>query len=339
MVMKDSRLATIFVIVTFTAAFMLSGFNQPRPEYFPAPLAEPLLAFYSNFTASGLYDGGEASLNAGQEIVSQIESLCIARGADKTAGDNIRSVAFDLLNDRILNGHLRAYELYLYYGNRQNFALILRGEFDRQRIAASIGSEKTIVDEKAVIARLNSPLNQQQNLYLHVTSDEILICPENISGNVVTELEARHNLLDREFEAFAKMVRVRPAMAAEVNLSALRGDLAGSVPEWLEPLSYARLIVSSRLTKLQLFVPDADQRAKMLRQIEGMVGSLREFAGNLVDFAATPDGNSIFIEAPAGEELERLLGCRSVSFFTHFFVRAQKNQMVVSAKQNDVVTE
>ena len=337
--MKDSRLSTISVIVIFTAAFMLNGFNQPVPEYFPAPLKQPLLAFYSNFTTSGLYDGGEASLNAGQEIVSQIESLCIARGADKTSGDRIRSVAANLLNERILNGHLRAYELYLYYSSQQNFAVILRGEFDRQRIALSIGIEKTRIDEEVVIARLHSPLDQQQYLYLHVTSDEILICPENISGNVVAQLEARRNLLGKEFDAFAKMIRIRPAMAAEVNLSALHSDITGGVPEWLEPLSYARLIVSSRLTKLQLFVPDADQRVKMLRQVESMIGSLREFAGNLVDFAATPDGKSIFIEAPAGEELERLLGCRSVSFFTHFFVRAQKNQLAMRAKQNDVITE
>lgn len=337
--MKDGRLTTISVIVIFTAAFLLSGFNKPVPEYFPAPLGRPLLAFYSNFTASGLYDGGEASLNAGQEIVSQIESLCIARGADKTTGDRIRSVAANLLNDRILNGHLRAYELFLYYGSRENFAVILRGEFDCQRIASSIGSEKTRVDETAVTARLNSPLDPQQYLYLHVTSDEIMICPENISGNVLAQLEARQNLLGKEFDAFAKMVRVRPAMAAEANLTALRIDLTGGVPDWLAPLDYARLIVSSRLTKLQLFVPDADERAKMLRQVESQVGSLREFAGNLVDFAATPDGKSIFIEAPAGEELERLLGCRSVSFFTHFFVRAQKDQIAMSAKHNDVVAE
>jgi len=337
--MKDSRLATISVIVIFTAAFMLSGFSQPVPEYFPAPLADPVLAFYSNFTASGLYDGGESSLNAAQEIISQIESLCISRGADKTSGSLIRSSAENLLNDRILNGHIKAYELFIYFSSRQNFAVIVRGEFDRHKFAAAIGAEKAVVDEKAVVARLTSPLNDRHKLYLHITADEILVCPDDIAGNIASQLESRQNLLGKEFDAFARMVRVRPAMAAEVNVAAMRSDFVGGFPDWLEPLRYARLIVSSRLTKLQLFVPDDVERAKMLRQVEGMVGNLREFAGNLVDFAATPSGNSIFIEAPAGEELERLFGCRAVSFFTHFFVRAQKNQIVVSAKESDVTAE
>ncbi|PKL51321.1 MAG: hypothetical protein CVV42_00285 [Candidatus Riflebacteria bacterium HGW-Riflebacteria-2] len=337
--MKDSRLTTIFVIVMFTAVFMLSGFNQPAAEYFPAPLVEPLLAFYSNFTASGLYDGGEASLNAGQEIVSQIESLCIARGADKTMGNHIRNIAENLLNDRILSGHIKPYELYVYFSSRQNFAVILRGEFDRQKLAASIGNEKAVVGDNVVIARLRFPLHEEQQLYLQVSSDEMLVCPDDISGNVLAQLESRRNLLGKEFDAFAKMVRVRPAMAVEVNVAAIRNDFAEEFPGWLEPLRYARLIISSRLTKLQLFVPDADAREQMLRQVEAMVGGLREFAGNLVDFAATPSGNSIFIEAPAGEELERLFGCRAMSFFAHFFVRAQKDQIVVSAKESDVVTE
>jgi hypothetical protein len=337
--MKDSRLNTIFVIVMFTAVFMLSGFNRPPVEYFPAPLAEPQLAFYTNFTASGLYDSGESAMNAGQEIISQIENLCISRGADKTMGNQIRNVAENLLNDRILSGQLKAYELFIYFSDRQNFAMILRGEFDRHRLAAAIGAEKVNLSETAVSARLLSPLHDKEALYLQISSDEIMVCPDNIAGNILAQLESRRNLLGREFDAFAKMVRVRPALAAEINVAAVRNGFSEGFPDWLKTLRHARLIISSRMTKLQLFVPDADERAQMLRQVESMVGGLREFAGNLVDFAATPSGNSIFIEAPAGEELERLFGCRSVAFFTHFFVRAQKNQILVSARENDVVTE
>ncbi len=229
--------------------------------------------------------------------------------------------------------------MFIYFSSRQNFAVILRGEFDRHRFAAAIGADKAVIDENSVVARLTSPLNEKQKIYLHITADEIVVCPDDIAGNIESQLESRRNLLGREFDAFARMVRVRPAMAAEVNVAAMRSDFADGFPGWLESLRYARLIVSSRLTKLQLFVPDDGERSKMLRQVEGMVGGLREFAGNLVDFAATPSGNSIFIEAPAGEELERLFGCRAVSFFAHFFVRAQKNQIVVSAKENDATAE
>ncbi len=337
--MKDSRLVTISIIVIFTALFMLSGFSQPPQEYFPAPLARPLLVFYANFTASGLYDGGEPAKNAGQEIISQIESLCIARGADKTTGNHIRNVAGNLLNDKILSGQIKAYEIFLYISDRQNFAMILRGEFDRHKLAASMGAEKAADKGNAVIARLRSPWQDREQLYLQISSEEILLCPDNIAGNIVSQLEARQNLLGKDFDAFAKMVRVRPAIAAEVNVMAIRSAFAQDIPDWIKPLRHARLIISSRLTKLQLFVPDADERSTMLRQVEALVGGLREFAGNLVDFAANSSGNSIFVEAPAGDELERLFGCRTVSFFAHFFVRAQKNQIVVSAKEHDVVTE
>ena len=61
-----------------------------------------------------------------------------------------------------------------------------------------------------------------------------------------------------------------------------------------------------------------------------VVGNLREYAGNLVDFSSEMSGKSVFIAAPAGQEIERLLSSRSLAFLIHFFVRAQKNQIMVS---------
>ncbi len=333
--MNTNKLNTILVIVLFTAVFMLSGFNKPQTEYFPAPLAAPVLCFYSNLSASGLYDNGEAASNASQEIIGQIESLCVARGAEKTSTNHIRTAAESLLNDRVLSGQLKVYELFFYYRDLQNFAVILRGEFDRQKLVATLGDDKVVSGENVAFARLRSPLDEKQLIYLQFAADEILVCPDNISGNLSAQLEARHNLLGNDFAAFTKMIKVRPALAAETDLFALQSDFTNDVPAWLKSLCHARLIVSSQMTKLQLFVPDADERAQLLLQVEGMIGDLRGYAGNLVDFAANPSGNSIFIEAEADKELERLFSSRSFAFFAHFFVRAQKSQILVSLREAD----
>lgn len=333
--MNTNKLNTILVIVLFTAVFMLSGFNNPPLEYFPAPLVAPLLCFYSNLSASGIYSSGESALNASQEIIGQIESLCVARGAEKTSINHIRTAAENLLNDRVLSGQMKVYEVFFYYRDRQNFAMILRGEFDRQKLVASLGDDKFVGSASSAFARLRSPFDEKQLIYLQIAADEILVCPDNISGNVVTQLEARHNLLGRDFAAFAKMIKVRPALAAEADLSALQSAFAKDVPVWLKSLHHTRLIVSAQMAKLQLFVPDADERTQLLHQVEGMVGGLREYAGNLVDFVANLSGNSVFIEAEAGQELERLFSSRSFAFFTHFFVRAQKRQMLVSCGETD----
>lgn len=315
---------------------MLSGFNGPQADYFPAPLPSPQLSFYANFTASGLYDTGEAALNASQEIVSQVESLCVARGADKTASHHIRTAAENLLNDRLLSGQMRVYELFFYYADQQNFAVILRGEFVRQRLMAVLGVDKVSDGDDASVARFRSPLNPAELLYMQVGSDEVVICPDNISGNIAEQLAARRNMLGKDFTSFSKMVRVRPAVAAEINLAALQNSAAAEpVPDWGRALRHTRLIVSSQMTKMQLFVPDPEERERLLRQIEGLVGGLREHAGNLVDFSAATSGNSIFIEAPAGDELERLVSSRSIAFIMHFFVRAQKNQIMVSSREAD----
>ncbi|PKL43035.1 MAG: hypothetical protein CVV41_11565 [Candidatus Riflebacteria bacterium HGW-Riflebacteria-1] len=334
--MKINNLNTILAIVLFTSVLMISGFNNPQIEYFPAPLASPQLSLYANLTASGLYDTGESALNASQEIVSHVENLCVARGADKTTSHHIRTAAENLLNDRLLNGQIKVYELFFYFADQQNFAIILRGEFARQRLAGVLGAGKVVDASDKSVARFRSPLNPSELIFMQVGSDEIVICPDNISGNVTEKLAARQNILGSEFAAFAKMIRVRPAVAAEINLAALQSAAAKeSVPDWFKALRHTRLIVSSQMAKMQLFIPDADERARLLRQVEGLVGGLREHAGNLVDFSAAASGNSIFIEAPAGDELERLVSSRSIAFLMHFFVRAQKNQLMVSSRDAD----
>ncbi|MBU1107710.1 MAG: hypothetical protein KKB51_13645 [Candidatus Riflebacteria bacterium] len=334
--MKINNLNTILGIVLFTAIVLLSGFNTPQAEYFPAPLAQPAVCLYLNLSASGLYDRDEVATNASQEIVSYIENLCIARGAAKTESHHIRTAAENLLNDRLLSGQFKVYELFFYFTDQANFALIMRGEFARQRLTEIIGSDKVVNGDNTSSAQFRSPVLPQEMLHLQISHDEIVICPENISGNIMTLLESRHNQLGKEFDAFSKMYKARPAIAGEINLTALQPNFADmNVPGWFKSLRYTRLIMGSRMNKMQLFVPEAEERLQLLRQVESVVGNLREYAGNLVDFSSAINGNSIFIEAPAGQEIERLISSRSIAFLMHFFVRAEKNRMLVSTSSGE----
>lgn len=332
------RLATPILMACLTIAglLLLPGFKQATSDdQFPAPLEAPAAALYLNFSVSGIYDQGEAAKKAANSITELVAEFCHYRN-NTTNINQIRPIIENLINDRISNGIFKAYELFFYYKEATNFALILHGEFALTRIAELIGKERVTTGEESISGILRLPFLQNARLYLFCGNDQLVICPEDSAGNIINLVRERRNLLKPEYDSFAKMVKARPAMAAEVNIELLQKNNS-QIPfaRYLQPMKHLRLIVANRLAKLQLFVPDNQERENFARQVEAQFIASTSFPANLASFTNELNGSSIFIEAPGSKELERTISNYSSAFLLHFFVKAQKNQLVVSCKEND----
>ncbi|MDD3146019.1 MAG: hypothetical protein PHD82_01845, partial [Candidatus Riflebacteria bacterium] len=184
-------------------------------------------------------------------------------------------------------------------------------------------------------SNFKSPVEGLSRLHLELKNDMLIICPENIAGNVVNHLDNQTKLLGEEFAAFDKMVRNRPSLAAEISFEALNKVTKAHLPVWMKPVKHLRLIAARSMSKLQMFVPDSEQRNSLLQLISKEGERLGEPIGLDSRPGSECKGNSIFIEAPAGIDLEKTVSRRTAAFFLHFFARAQRNNPVMTAAKHE----
>ena len=332
--MKKYRTPTALALFALLLLTMLPGYkNQGDATYFPAPVAKPIVAFYANFAATGLYDQGSTTSAAMAEILGGVEEICAARSG-RTDLSATRAAAESMLNDKVLSGAIKAHELFFYFRDAETFALLLTGEFSADRIAELIGKQRANLSSTSLHSNIKSPTGGPERLHLALKNDLLVICPENIAGNIIDNLNNHTRLLDEGFNAFNKMVSARPALAAEVNFAALEKSFgAALLPDWLSQMKHLRLIAASRISKLQLFVPDETGRASLLKALDAYLPFLNRIAGVVKGngMSATGKGNSIFIEAPPGLDLEKSLSRKTMAFFLHFFASNPSQKPVLTA--------
>ncbi|MDD3147377.1 MAG: hypothetical protein PHD82_08755, partial [Candidatus Riflebacteria bacterium] len=134
--MKNTGMASLMALIAISILLLLPGYKKPDDHlYFPAPVAQPAMALYLNFSASGLYDQSHAAAEAFNEITSHIENICAARNISDVTPLPDRATIEALINERILSGELKVHEVFFYFRDQENFAMILRGEFSVERIS------------------------------------------------------------------------------------------------------------------------------------------------------------------------------------------------------------
>lgn len=331
--MKNTRAPTLMAFLALSLLLLLPGYKKNVDnEQYPAPVAKPIFSVYVNFAASGLYDGGQTTGEAVHKVINSIDKICQLRGSPAAETANVRSTAESLLNDRILGGQFKAYELFFYFRDPQNFAVILNGEFASNKIAELIGEGRVNAKSEGLTTILKPSADGKTRLHVEVKNDQMLICPEDIAGNIIDSLNNKTNLLGNELAAFDKMVRNRPALAAEVNLDAIQkvpGTMA--IPQWLKSLKHLRLIAASRMTKMQMFVPENLQREALAKVMVTELPAITSATGDIASLSLSVKGNSIFVEAAAEKDMEKSISSHTAAFLLHFFVRSQKNNSVLTA--------
>ncbi len=319
--MKNNRTPTLFAILALFLLLMLPGYkNQGDIAYFPAPVAKPAVAIYANFAASGLYDQSHGAGEAINEVLSGVEEICRMRSVAKPEAASLRTIAENLINNRILSGEIKCHELFFYFRDPENFALIMNGEFSAERLAELIGKSRVNTTAAGLTATLKSPAGGNERLYLALNHSQLVICPENTAGNTLENLNNHLGQLDEKFAAFSKMVINRPAFAAEVNFAVLE-KVAGSamLPGWLDKMKHFRLITASRISKVQMFVPDTAGRNELQQTMTNLMPALNGITGMTANFSLAQKGSSIFMEAPAGLDLEKAASRKILAFLLHFF--------------------
>ncbi len=334
-IMKNTRMPSLMALIALSILLLLPGYKKHGDHfYFPAPVDRPAIAFYANFAASGLYDQSQTAAEAFNEITSHVEAICAARNSSGEETSPSKAAIEALLNDRILSGEIKTHELFFYLRDSENFAFILRGEFSDNRIADLIGRNRVNKTVSGLNSVLKSPVGGMNRLYLELKDDLLVICPENIAGNILDNLDGQKNLLGNEFSAFDKMVRNRPAMAAELSFDALKKVTETRLlPPWLEPVKHLRVIAASRISKLQIFVPDGAERESLLKTISEKKDLISQSAGAESGLNFEGKGNSIFIEAPGGIDLEKTISRRTAAFFLHFFARSRSSNPVMTVSR------
>ncbi len=324
-------------ILALTMLMLLPGYRkQGDSQHYPAPIARPALAFYTNLSVSGVFNHDQTGSDAIKEIISSVEAISVARSGSESFSQNTGAVAAGLLNNRILSGNLKIHEIFFYLRNTDNYALILTGEFSPAAIADLIGRSRINATTRGFSTLMNLAVAGSERVFLEFRNDAIIICPENIAGNVLSSIDEHKNLVAAEFPAFDRMIRGRPAMAGEISFENLQKNIGQKfLPDRLQAMKHLRVLAASKVAKLQLFVPDNVLRTTMSGTLKDKTHAIKTVIGGREDLTLEEKGNSIFIEAKADEALEMLISRRTAAFLLHFFAAQGGKNLVLSAAGHD----
>ncbi len=330
--MKKFFLPTLSSLFALGALLLLPGYqNVKNQNSFPAPIEKPALVLYANISSSGIYDQAFDSGNTASTIAETAARICSFRSSDQKTQNLSRQSAENLLNNKILTGFFKAYEIFFFFHDVKSFAVILNGEFSVKKIAESMVNPEFSLNDKSFSVEINAPL-PLGSIFLYCSADRVILGPLEKSQELIEKTYNNTNLLTEEFQVFSRMVRARPALAAEVSIQSLEKNLENfSINHIVDGLKHLRFIAAGQMTKIQMFVPDSTRREALFEVIEKYLAQEDSILKELGRFNIEANGNSLFVETPASQELEKQISKISTAFLLHFFVRAEKNTTQLSS--------
>ena len=319
----------IFALCCLLLLTLLPGYTPGREfAKFPAPILNTSLALYHNFVVSGIYDPDQKSELAIASISNEISRIV---ALDRRISSEAKPDYGLELKEFMLNGGVKLDEVYFFFGSPRNFALLLCGHFSLEFFAGLF--PRAEANDDSIKLRFGDQKSNTEFM-MRVRSGQILFCPEPIFDEVNKRLENDENQLDQKFSAFSNMLKGRPALALEVDFASFIENLASTsvrIPESLQRLEHVRLIADNQLAKLQLSVPDEQSRAQIFEQISKNLDTISDRIGLSGSLNIRQNGRSIFIEADAGQEVERQLSQKFSALLMQFFLKKSFNQQIAAA--------
>lgn len=306
-------------ILTLIVLITLPGFKTELPQdNFVAPIENPGILLYHNFSTSGIYEDIEASEAALKEISQEMEMFAVSNGnrlIEKTAAGNF-------VREQVIDGSFKPQELFFYYADQQNFAIILQGSFMVEKIAKNFpaGSFR-LEDDDFYTTYPGFGKSANSRIGVHIKSDFILISPIGISSEMLLRVTEGKCYLDQKFTSFRKMVRGKPAIAGEIDIEMLGQSIASTsirTPQEFQFLRHVRLIADNKLTKIQFSVPDEESRTVFGKNIGANLHFLDSFVGGTASFTSNLKGRSIYVETDARIELEQKISRKFAALIFHF---------------------
>ncbi|MEW6711224.1 MAG: hypothetical protein AB1403_15460 [Candidatus Riflebacteria bacterium] len=317
--MKISRyyrpIALYSLMLVMLAA--LPGFkNMPAEFNIPAPIESPNFALYHNFAISGIYSAQDHSAPPFTNVCREISRFLPENHQWLSLSDSERS---QLLSQTLINSGFRPEEMFFFFADSTNFALLINGNFNLAQIEQMIPGCESIDDNNLLIKNLNEG---KTPLQLQVRTEQILLCPLANSPTIIDRLQNRQNNLPQKFSAFTSMMKGRPALATEIDFASFAASLASSgieLPSDLKTMQHLRLIADNQLTKMQLFLPEAQARQKLAELLKP------DFFNSLISsdssFKINENGKSVFVETDASSELEQVISQKFAGLLMHFVIK------------------
>lgn len=330
--MKQFKWPTLSSILFIAVLLLLPGFKtNHEQEPFPAPIENPGIAIYANLSASGLYNQSESVVNTVSEIAEAVASICVMRNPGSEVQQKTRQIAENLINDKLLAGHFKTYEVFFYLRDLRNYSIILNGEFNFSKLSESFPEATFATDAKSFSTRriAPAPLNE---VFINCSADRLVLCHPDNAEEIINRLDKNENLLSDEHKVFKRMLVARPAAAGEISIQLLEANLADfSINHFADGLRHVRVVAASQMTKLQLFIPDSHKREATLNSLNTFIDAGNAILNKFGRFQVESSGNSLFIETASNSKIEKLISSEILAFFLHFFVRAEKNSAILSA--------
>lgn len=319
--MKKKYAYILSILITF---LILNGFTSDNN--FPAPIKEPSAALYFNFSTSGIFD--EDSNLACEEIASNTASICNLRNTSNISlsPTEYKESALNFLNNSIVNGFLKLHEVYFYFKDYEEYALIAKGDFDINTIAEKSKAEMTFDKEDRllkVFTTINTNMSNAPKMLLQANKDTLVICPEKSFENVIKNLEENKNQLDESFKTFIQMVKFKPAISAEVKLQKILENQTtnDNIPKSVVATRLIRLFVAAQQNKIQFSIPEEKDREELREQIQNLTSALNNIFENKTDYKIEEGKTSLFVETKANEEQMQSISRKAMAFMLHFFVK------------------
>ncbi|MDD3491346.1 MAG: hypothetical protein PHR62_15835, partial [Paludibacter sp.] len=283
--MNKTRAIKIIALIFFT--FFISGFKPAKETYRDAPIDDAKLAFYLDFTQTGIYD--EKPDEKQKSILQLSENLYSVCAKLNKPIDGVEA----FLNKTVLSGHFEPHELLSYYKDPQNFVIILYGNFDINHFKKIIGSNKVNFDGVKNFTLIEMNLLKNQRLYMELDSSRIVICPENTTGNILFNLNNKISKTSKHLSTFANLFKAKPYISFEANF--LKDSDTASIPLILLEAEHMRFVVSQKLSRLQLCIPDEEKLNNSVEQIKPIIAALAQMTDPESEFVAEIKNASLFV--------------------------------------------
>ena len=313
-----------YILLTLAVIILLSGFSSEKNN-FPAPIKEPAAAVYVNLLPSGIFE--EENQKACEEIANNVAKICQLRTTEQPSSlttKDYRDITIKFLKSSIVNGFLKIHEIYFYYKNPKEYALIAKGEFDVLKIVEKSKAEMIFDDEDRlvkIIAKINAN-NSNEKMLLEANNDIIVISPDRSDLNIFDNLKNNKNLLGDKFKTFEQMLNNNPAISAEIDLEQLlKNENNVNIPKPVSATKLIRLFVAPKQNKLQISVPEENEREELKKEIENQTVLLNSIFDNKTNYKLAEGKTSIFIETKTDEEQIQAISRKTMAFMLHFVVK------------------
>lgn len=305
---------------------VMQGFKSKQiVASFPSPLDNTIIAFYYDFSSTGIYQNNQIASETTRILSSRIEKYNPAISAEKS---------YNFLSSLFSQTDLRPEQIYFYMSQDKNFVFAIHGNFPWQRWG-KIYPKDTVVNRVDGFS-VSVPANfvQGERLSINVSSNMLIICPEDIAGNVMSAISSDINKKHISFPVFQKMILQKPVIAFETSIEKIiqtikTRSIALEIPHFLDNIAHLRLIAHKKISKLQLSVKNENQEAKISDKLQE---ALNSYVSDVSTITANIKNSSVYFSAKPSDRIANKISYDIGGLLLHFMTKINSSNSIVLSK-------